>query len=146
MDRFLKNTHEILSPLNEITSRLPLTQHQFLTADRKVQRSVFGEGDKAVEVVINLGSQQFAHRSRLGGPVRLPPYGFVVEGPSFAAFHALDWNGLHYEQAPLFTLRSLDGNTLSTSQRVRIFHAFGDARLKMGQKEQPVSKEAVLNR
>lgn len=145
MDQFLKNTHEILSPLNEITSRLPLSHHQFLTTERTVQRSIFGDGDEAVEVVVNMGSQEFTHRSRLGGQVRLPPYGFVVEGPSFAAFHALDWNGLRYEKAPLFTLRSLDGNALATSQKVRVFHGFGDARLKLGQREHQVPREAMLD-
>ena len=44
MDRFVKNTHEILSPLNELTARMRMTQHQFLTPDRKVQQSTFGEG------------------------------------------------------------------------------------------------------
>ena len=43
VDRFVKNTYEILSPLNEITSQAPMTRHQFLTPDRKVQRTVFGE-------------------------------------------------------------------------------------------------------
>ncbi|HEX7434448.1 MAG TPA: DUF5696 domain-containing protein, partial [Anaerolineaceae bacterium] len=40
-DRFIKNTHEILGPLNALTAQLPVTEHRFLTPDRKVQRSVF---------------------------------------------------------------------------------------------------------
>src|SRR5262249_9495635 len=35
MDRFIKNTCEILSPLNEITAQMPMTGHDFLTPDRK---------------------------------------------------------------------------------------------------------------
>ena len=33
LDRFVKNTHETLSPLNEISARMPMTKHEFLTPD-----------------------------------------------------------------------------------------------------------------
>src|ERR1019366_6173756 len=93
MDRFLKNTHEVLSPLNQITARMPMTKHEFLGDDRKAQRRVFGEGKTAVEVVVNLGDTPLPWRSKAGGDLDLPPYGFVVEGPAFAAFHAMAWAG-----------------------------------------------------
>ncbi|MBI5388490.1 MAG: hypothetical protein HZA90_27815 [Verrucomicrobia bacterium] len=144
MDRFVKNTHEILSPLNELTSRVPLTQHQFLTPDRKVQRSVFGSGANAMDVVVNMGTADFRHRTKLGGEVMLPPFGFVVESPAFAAFHARNWNGLSYEKAPLFTLRSLDGKPFSQSKQIRVFHAFGDARVRLDGSVRTVEKEAVV--
>jgi hypothetical protein len=143
-DRFLKNTHEILSPLNEITGRMPMTQHVFLTADRKVQRSVFGEGGAAVAAVVNMGSQDYRHTSRLGGAVVLPPGGFVIESDRFAAFHATQWGGLTYETSTLFTLRSLDGQPLAASRQVRIFHGFGDTRVKLGGNTHTVAKEAVV--
>jgi hypothetical protein len=144
MDRFLKNTHEILSPLNELTSQLPMTQHELLTPDRKVQRSVFGEGQNAVKVLVNAGTKDYRHQSDLGGEVVLPPYGFIVEAPSFIAFHALSWGGLRYEAPAMFTLRTPTGTRLSQANRVKVFHAFGDARLKVNGSMRTVEKEAVL--
>jgi len=143
-DRFVKNTHEILSPLNELTAQLPMTQYQFLTPDRQVRRSVFGEGRSAVEVVVNGGTSVYRHRTQSVGEVLLPPKGFVVESPTFAAFHALSWNGLAYEAAPLFTLRSLDGRPLDRSRRVRVFHGFGDGRVKLHNTVRIVAREAVF--
>ena len=123
-DRFLKNTHEILSPLNEITSRVPMTKHEFLSPDRKVQRSVFG--DNTAEVVVNMSSDEFRWNSQLGGEVVLPPLGFLVEASEFVAFHASRWNGRTYADPPLFTLRSTDGKPLAAAAAVRVFHGFGD--------------------
>lgn len=143
LDRFVKNTHEILSPLNELTSRLPMTRHEFLTPDRKVRRSVFGEGNTAVEVIVNGGAADYRHRTKSYGEVLLPPNGFVIESPTFAAFHALSWNGLRYESPPLFTLRSLDGKAIERSKRVRIFHGFGDPRVKLGRAVQVVPRETA---
>ena len=64
MDRFVKNTYEILSPLNELTARMRMTQHQFLTPDRKVQQSTFGEGADAVVVVVNARGHCLLHTPR----------------------------------------------------------------------------------
>lgn len=144
LDRFVKNTHEILSPLNELTSQLPMTQHQFRTPDRKVRRTVFGDGRNAVVVVVNAGAADYRYQSKSFGEVVLPPNGFVVESPTFAAFHALSWNGLRYDVAPLFTLRSLDDRPLDRSRKVRVFHGFGDPRLKLGRQVQTVPREAVF--
>ena len=146
LDRFVKNTHEILSPLNELTSQVTMTRHQFLTPDRKVRRTVFGDGRNQAEVVVNAGATDFRCQTKSFGEVLLPPNGFVVESPTFAAFHALSWNGLRYEAdaAPLFTLRSLDGKPLARSKRVRVFHGFGDPRLKLGRTLQTVAREAVF--
>jgi hypothetical protein len=144
-DRFVKNTYEILSPLHELTAQMQLNQHQFLTPDRKVQRSVFGKGAARVEVIVNGSRENFQHQSKTGGTVLLPPYGFLIESPTFVAFHALTWNGLTYSAAPLFTLRSLDGKPLAQSANIRVFHGFGDARLKLGPLTHTVEKEAVLS-
>jgi hypothetical protein len=144
LDHFVKNTHEILSPLNELTSQLPMTQHQFLTPDRTVRRSVFGEGSTAVEVVVNMGAANYRQRTKSFGEVLLPPNGFVIEASTFAAFHALSWNGLTYDSAPLFTLRSLDGKPINDSKRVHVFHGFGDSRLKLGNQVQSVPREGVF--
>lgn len=143
-DRFVKNTYEVLSPLNELTAQMQLTQHQFLTSDRKVQRTVFGEGAEQVEVIVNASARNFTQRCKTGRTVVLPPNGFLVESPTFVAFHALSWNGLAYTSAPLFTLRSLDGKPLSQSGQVRVYHAFGDKRLKLGKAVREIEKEAVF--
>jgi len=75
----------------------------------------------------------------------LPPYGFLIESPTFVAIHALSWNGLAYPSAPLFTLRSLDGKPLDRSTQIRVYHGFGDRRLKVGKVTREVVKEAMLS-
>jgi len=143
-DRFMKNTHEVLSPLNEITGKMPMTRHEFLTADRKAQRSVFSDGKGTVEVVVNMGDAPLQWKSKLGGAIELPVYGFLVENPDFVAFRAQTWSGRRYTAAPIFTLRSLDGRPLAQSRRVKVFHASGDAELPFRGSPRAVVKEAVL--
>lgn len=143
-DRFVKNTYEILSPLHELTATRELTQHRFLTPDYKVQRTVFGTGPEAVEVVVNGGTQNYRWKSKTGGDVLLPPQGFLIESPAFIAFRALTWNKLSYAGAPSFTLRSMDGLPLDRSSKIRVYHGFGDARLRLGSTTHTVEKEAVL--
>ena len=144
LDRFIKNTAEVLSPLHEITATVPMTRHEFLGADRKAQRSLFGNGPDAVEVIVNFSPAEYRHRSPLGGEVVLPPFGFVVEGARFVAFHANCWAGVRYEDPPLFTMRSLDGLPISSSRRIRVFHAFGDPRLSAGGVDHTVIREALI--
>ncbi len=146
LDRFIKNTYEILSPLNEITAQMPMSQHRFLSPDRKVQLTVFGQGPSAVEVIVNKGDKEYRYRSKTWGEVLLPPYGFFVEGPSFVAFYARSWNGLHYEDPPLFTLRSEDSEPLRCSRRIRVYHGFGDSRLKLGDTLYSVKREGIISR
>ncbi len=144
VDRFVKNSYEILSPLHELTATVLMTQHEFVTANREVVRTVFGEGKGATEVVVNYGATEVTRRSRWGGEVVLPRHGFLVEGPSFVAFHARQWNGRTYESPTLFTLRSLDGRPLDRSRQVRVYHAFGDPRIDWHGRVQEVRTEAVL--
>jgi len=144
-DRFVKNTYEILSPLHELTAQMQLTQHQFLTPDRKVQRTVFGEGPDQVAVVVNAGAKNYELKSKSGGAVLLPSYGFLIESPTFVAFRALAWNELTYESAPLFTLRSLDGKALDRSGKIRVYHGFGDTRVRVGRTIQTVEKDTMLS-
>jgi len=144
MDRFVKNTYEILSPLNELTARMRMTQHRFLTPDRKVQQSTFGEGADAVVVVVNEGREPFTYSSRFSGKVELSPYGFVAESRTFVAFHASSYSGLTYSAPVMFTLRSLDNRPLSRSRQVRVYHAFGSDQLRLGKATVAVPTEAVL--
>jgi hypothetical protein len=140
----MKNTHEVLSPLNELTGRMPMTRHEFLAADRKAQHSVFSDGKQTVEVVVNMGDADMKWQSKLGGAIELPPYGFLVESADFVAFRSRNWNGHTYSAIPLFTLRSLDGKPLAQSRRIHVFHGFGDAELQVRGGTKTVVKEAVL--
>jgi len=144
MDRFIKNTCEILCPLNELTARSQMTQHEFLTSDRKVQHTVFGAGTNQVDIVVNAGTTNFSWNSKLGGPVILPPYGFVAESTTFVAFHALSWNGLNYDSAPLFTIRTVDHKPFATSREIRVFHAFGNEQVRVGNTTRSVWQEAMV--
>ncbi len=150
VDRFIKNTHEILSPLHEITAETTVTRHEFLTPDFKVEHAVFGGN---VDVVVNKVSgfvwyvsryTEYIHTSKMGGQVLLPPFGFVIESPTFVAFHALSWDGVEYNEPVLFTIRSLDGKPIDKSKRIRVFHGFGDQRLKLRGRIHMVSREEIL--
>ena len=144
MDIYVKNTYEVLSPLNEITSRMQMTGHEFLTADRKVIRTVFGRGAEAVTCTVNMGQAEYRVRSKTGGDVVLPPLGFLVRGPTFVAFCASASGGLTYDDPPLFAVRSLDSEPIGTSGKVRIWHGFGDPRIRLGNKVHTVAKEATV--
>jgi hypothetical protein len=144
LDRFVKNTYEILSPLNELTAQLPMSRHRFLSADKKVQRTEFVEGSQAVTVTVNASNAAFEWETTLGGKVSLPPFGFVVDGSSFVAFYASTWSGVRYQQPPPFTVRCLDGKPLSQSKRMRVYHGFGDDQIRLKGKTYTVAREAIL--
>lgn len=144
LDRFVKNTYEILSPMNELTSRQPMLRHDFLSADRLVQRSVFGKGPQAVTATVNAGASVVRCQSSLGGEVKLPANGFLVEGPTFVAFCAGSWAGRDYGAPVLFTLRSLDGRSLASSHRVRVFHGFGDDRIRLRGRELRAPRQLIV--
>lgn len=144
MDRFIKNTYEILSPLNELTARSQMTRHEFLTDDRQVERTVFGEGANATQVIVNHGTEDYVCQSSLGGKVVLPRYGFLVESPTFVAFHAKSWGGIDYGSPSIFTLRSLDNRRLSRSHRIRVYHANGNAEIRLGGVTRTVPREAEI--
>lgn len=143
-DRFLKNTYEILSPLNELTAQSQMTEFEFLDSDHATTKTVFRQGSERVEAIVNGSRKTFRWQSGFGGEVVLPPQGFVVDAPSFVAFHALQWNGLRYDSAPLFTVRSLDAKPLSESSTVRVYHGFGDSRIKIGGAVHSVQREGHL--
>jgi sugar phosphate isomerase/epimerase len=129
-DVFLKNTHEVLGPLNRATAFDRLTKLEFLTPRGEVRRATYGEGPGVTVVVVNFGDADATVDSELGGSVILPPYGFVVEGPRFAAFFAKRWKGRDYDRGALFTFRPEQGDILATAHAARIFHGFGDPRVE----------------
>ena len=74
----------------------------------------------------------------------LPPWGFVVEAPRFAAMYARRWNGRDYPEGALFTLTAQDERPLAQAARVRIFHGFGDPRIDWRGATHKVRREAVI--
>jgi hypothetical protein len=137
----MKNTYEILSPLHELTGRMQITRHEFLTPRRDVSRTVFG-GD--AEAVANLGTSPFTYRLSDGLEAVLPAYGVAIRSPQFVAFHALKWDGVEYSGGALFTLRSLDGKPIADSSKVRVYHGFGDSKVKVRGKLVAVKRETVV--
>lgn len=133
-DRVIKNVWEVLSPLNAITAELPLDDHEFLTPDRLVQRTRFGD----VTITVAYRAAEFEGHS-------VPAYGFVVESPTFVAFCATRFGGVEYDTPTMFTAKSLDERPLSESGQVRIYHGFGDSRIQLGGKEFTVEREAVVS-
>jgi len=144
LDRFLKNTHEILGPLNRLSAQLLLTDYALLTPDGLVRRSVFGDG--RIEVVVNLGASDYTYRSRRWGDVVLPCDGFLVCTPEFLAFSARQFRGQRYERVPLFTVQRLDGKPLEQAARVRVYHGFGDARLAWSGRTLEVPRQTIVER
>lgn len=133
-DRVIKNVWEVLSPLNVITAERPLDSHEFLTPDRLLQRTRFG--DLTVTVA-------YDKPAKVGDNV-LPAYGFIVDSPTYVAFCATRYNGVDYATPTLFTALSLDGKPLAQSRKVRIYHGFGDKRLKLCGKSFEVEREAEV--
>ena len=130
IDAMLKNTYEFLSPTNRLAFFLPVTSYE--ERGDGLVRTVFGDrapraGEWSVEVAVNLGGQAIEH-----GQAVLPPgSGFIVQAPTFLAFHAAAFRGIQYATPALFTVRSLDGRPLSESARVRVFHGFGPSQLAL---------------
>ena len=81
-DQFIKNTYEVLSPLNRLTALMPMTDHKFLTPDRKVEQTRFG---RDVEITVNFGEQSFstlhADLPAVGLPDRKPQAGRLLRHP-----------------------------------------------------------------
>ena len=135
-DRMIKNTYEVLSYLNRIAAETPMTDHAFVTPDHRVERTAFGD----VAVVVNYGPEPYSHNGTV-----LPAYGFVVTSPTFVAFHASHHNGIDYSPTALFTIRSLDGNPIEQSAKVRIYHGFGPTRVRLGRKMFEVERALVVS-
>ena len=75
-DQFIKNTYEVLSPLNRLTGYLPMTGHSFLTADRMVEATRFGDD---VRITVNYGKDSYKTPD-----AELPPHGFLIQSPKLA--------------------------------------------------------------
>ena len=133
-DQVIKNVWEVLSPLNTLTAETPLASHEFLTDDRLVQRTRFGD------VTITVAYEKPA----VIGDDRVPAHGFVIESPLLVAYCATRYNGIDYATPTLFTARSLDGKPIAQSSRVRIYHGFGDRRIQLSGKQFEVAREEIV--
>jgi hypothetical protein len=106
-----------------------------------VRKTTFGNG---ATTTVNGSPSEYETTSTLGGPVRLPPYGFLVEAGTFIAFHALSWGGHTYAAPVLFTCTSQDGKTLDESAKVSVFHGFGESELRWRGRTVNIQRAAVL--
>ena len=144
LDVFVKNTYEILGPLHSVTAHDTLSKLEFLTEYFTLRQATYGRGEDATKVIVNFSTKEAQIESKLGGKVTLPPWGFVIEGPRFAAFHARRWNGQDYGKGALFTLRPMDNKDLKDANRIRIFHAFGPETIKFRDSLYKVQRELVI--
>ena len=135
-DQFIKNTYEVLSPLNRVTALSPMSDHRFLTPDRRVERTRFGSD---VEITVNYGPADYETAR-----ATLPAYGFLIESPTLTAFYARRYGAVSYREPALFVIRALDGKRLEESGRVRIYRAFGDRRIEFRGKLVEVDAERFL--
>ena len=117
-DGFIKNTYEVLSPLNRLTALMPMTDHRFLSANRKAECTRFGEN---VDISVNYDSADLVLKNAV-----LPQYGFLIESPTLLAFHARGYGAVKFTQPTMLVLRSRDGKDLKSSRDVQMYSAFGD--------------------
>jgi hypothetical protein len=142
-DRFMKNTQEILGPLNLRTSQALIDRYDFLDTDRLVRRTTFSNG---VKTVVNGSAERVTVASRYDGELILPPYGLLVEADDFLAFVAEQWNGRKYAQPVLFTLTALDGQPLERTHRLRVYHGFGESALNWNGQTFDIRRERIVER
>jgi len=135
VDRLIKNTWEVLSWLDRVTTDRPMTGHAFLAEG--VERTTFG----GVTVTVNYSAEPYDFDS-----TTLPQYGFLVTSATYEAFHATRHRGIEYQGGALFTLRSLDDRPLEDSAMVRVYHGFGPSSVKLGERVLEVEREAVIER
>jgi len=121
-DGFIKNTYEVLSPLNRLTALMPMTDHRFLTANRKAERTRFGND---VEITVNCDAADLVLKNAV-----LPQYGFLIESPTLVAFHARGYGAMKFTQPTMLVIRSTDGRTLKSSRNIQMYSAFGDRPVK----------------
>ena len=136
-DTLMKNSYEILSPLNRLTAEREMTSHCFLTADECVEQTTFGD----VTITVNFGAQPYTCAD---GSV-LPQYGFTVVSPSLEAFYAVRYNGVDYPDGAMFVLSTDDGSAIRSASKVTVYHAFGDGDIRWRGKLYSVSGKQELS-
>ena len=109
-DQYIKNTYEVLSPLGRLTALEPMTEHRFLTADRKVETTRFGND---VRITVNYGEKDYST-----GRMTLARYGFAVESPKMIALYAKRYGSITYDEPTLLVAHKVDGAP-------HYYHAYG---------------------
>ncbi len=137
IDQFIKNTYEVLAPLNRLTALLPMTDHEFLSVDRQVERTRFGDD---VEIVVNYGVKEFTVSD-----VTLPQYGFLVNSPKLIAYCATRYHGVNYKQPSLFVIRAEDAQPIASSGKIAVYHGFGSPRVEVNGEIYEIETERVLS-
>ncbi len=117
-DGFIKNTYEMLSPLHRLTALLPMTDHRFLKPNRHAESTCFG---KDVRITVNYDAGDLVLPNAV-----LPQYGFLIECPTFVAFHARSYHTLRFAQPTMLAVQSLDKESLKSSRKLQMYCAFGD--------------------
>ena len=136
IDQFIKNTYEVLSPLNRVTGLLPMTDHRFLTADHLVESTRFGDN---VQIVVNYSSADYKTPNAL-----LPPHGFVIESPTFVACYARSLRGKEFAEPTFLVVHSLDDRPLESSGRLRLYRGFGDHQIHWNGKSFEMDGELIV--
>ncbi len=125
-DGLTLNTYRICSPLNRLTADTPMTAHRFVTGDRMVQQSEFGD----VRITVNYGAVPYAAPNAV-----LPEYGFLVESPRMVAFRATSYGERTFAEATMMVAVSKDGKPLAESGSIDTYRAYGDTAVTIAGKD-----------
>ena len=136
IDQFIKNTYEFLSPLHKLTATMPMTDHEFLSEDRMVERTVFGTD---VEVIVNYGEKDYSVSDTV-----LAQWGFLIKSPSLVAFCARAYKGVDYSEPTLFVIQSEDSKPLPESGKIRVYNGFGGNSVMIKRKMIEVETEQII--
>jgi hypothetical protein len=117
-DGFIKNTYEVLSPLNRLIALMPMTDHRFLKPNRKAESTRFG---KDVVITVNYDSTNLVLENAV-----LPQFGFLIESPTLVAFHARSYRTMQFTQPTMLVVQSVDSKSLKSSRSIQMYAAFGD--------------------
>jgi len=114
----------IAEPFLKLVFYQPMTDHEFLSDDKFVERTKFG-GD--VEVYVNGSDKPF----RLREDTTLAPYGFLVSAPTHVAYSVLSIGGQDFASPFLAAITSADGLALKESREVQVLAGFGQGNVSV---------------
>jgi len=133
---YVKLAYEVAGRLNAASSLAPMVDHEFLTTDRRVERSVFQTVDgRPIEVIINRGpaNDDQAYLVGIGdfswNGFVLPQYGFLIQAPDFVAFMGTKFMGHEFSGLTGFVAVSRDGKPpFNGSTSLDLWVACGDVK------------------
>jgi len=136
VDRFIKNTYEVLSPVSRALVSERMTGFRRLGPNGLLVETEFGPHNR---ILVNEEREPV----EVEGAV-LPPFGFIARTERFLALHVSHWQGVAYPRPVLFTVASADGRPLDECARARIFHGFGVPRLSWRGRTWHVERERIV--